>query len=371
MDRQCNQKATIPFAEKAEGALNIMRERLRVLVAACFYYSGLVTLAHWWMRRSRPCLIILNYHRAMGYNLYYQFRYLQRHYRILPLEAALEELYTPQEKKIQARDRRIPLVLTFDDGYRDNYTYGFALARRLQIPITIFLIPGYLESGEYFSWLEGKRLVKRAQVEKLTIEGQMYHLNQVEDRDRLSRTIHTLLRHSKSVAERDALLKHLRDSLKVPATVTAEDRPALPLTWAQVREMEESGLVSFGAHTMHHPVLAYLSDPEEVRREVSECRCVLEQRLGHPVRTFAYPVGKFEHIGREVPKAVRAAGYNWALTTIEAVNTPQSDPYLLERLPGDIEQHWLVMACQLAGLFPIFSRIKKIMKNASQQRQIS
>lgn len=336
-----------------------MRKRLWLLVAACFYYSGLVKLAYWWMRRSSPCLIILNYHRAMGNNLYHQLRYLQRHYRILPLEKALEELYAQAEKKMQVGDRRIPLVLTFDDGYRDNYTLGFALARKLQIPITIFLIPGYLDSGEYFSWLEGIRLVRRSQVEKVTIEGQVYCLNQVEQRDRLSRTIHDCLRHSRSVAERDALLKSLRNSLKVPATVTAEEEAALPLTWEQVREMEESGLVSFGAHTMHHPVLAYLSDAEEVRREVSECRSVLEQRLSHPVRTFAYPIGKFEHIGEEGLKAVRAAGYEWALTTIETVNTPQSDPYLLSRLPGNIGQHWLVMACDLVGLLVIFSRIRK------------
>jgi peptidoglycan/xylan/chitin deacetylase (PgdA/CDA1 family) len=86
---------------------------------------------------------------------------------------------------------------------------------------------------------------------------------------------------------------------------------------------------------------------------------VLEQRLGHPVRTFAYPIGKLEHIGKEGLQAVKEAGYKWALTTIEGVNTPQSDPYLLNRLPGDVEQHWLVMASELVGLLGIFSRIRK------------
>jgi len=354
-----NQKATIRFTEKDEGTLYIMCERVRVFVAACFYYSGLVRLAHWWTRRSRQYLIILNYHRAAGDNLRHQLCYLHHHYRILHLETALEELYTPRKNKTQARDRRIPLVLTFDDGYHDNYTLGFALARELQIPITIFLIPGYQESGEYFWWLEGKRLVNRAQVEKVTIEGQIFHLNQAEERDRLAQAIDAQLRHSRSVAERDAFLRDIRESLNVPTAITVEEEATLPLTWAEVREMEESGLVSFGAHTMHHPILSYLSDPEEIRREVYECRTVLEQRLGHPVRAFAYPIGKFEHIGEEGLKAVKAARYEWALTTIEALNTPQTDPCLLKRLPGDIEQHWLVMASELVGLLAIFSRIKK------------
>jgi peptidoglycan/xylan/chitin deacetylase (PgdA/CDA1 family) len=336
-----------------------MRERVRVFVAACFYYSGLVKLAHWWIRRSGRRLIILNYHRAVGENLRLQIRYLCRHYRILHLETALEELYAEHNAEKPMYDRRMPLVLTFDDGYRDNYTYGFVLARELQIPFTVFLIPGYIESGDHFWWLEGRRLVKRAQVDKVAVDGQLYYLNQPEERDRLARTIDSRLGQSRSVPEREAFLTAIGESLNVSATVTREEEASLPLTWAEIRKMEESGLVSFGAHTMHHPILAYLADPDEVKREVDECLTVLEQRLGHPVRTLAYPIGKFEHFGQEGLQAVKAAGYKWALTTIEAVNIPESDPYLLNRLPGDVEQHWLVMASELVGLLGIFSRIRK------------
>ena len=122
--------------------------------------------------------------------------------------------------------------------------------------------------------------------------------------------------------------------------------------------MAASGFVSFGAHTMHHPVLGYVKDAEEVIYEVAESRRVLEQRLGHPVRTFAYPIGKMEHIGDVGLQAVKSAGYTWALTTIEETNTPSTDPYLLRRLPGDISQHWLVMASELVGLLGIVSRFR-------------
>src|SRR5690348_4767599 len=148
-----------------------MRERMRLIAAACFYYSGLVKLAHWWTCRAGPRLIILNYHRASGGDLRRQMLYLRRHYRIMHLEDALEEFYTSQASGQIQRGRRIPLVLTFDDGYRDNYMYGFQLARELQIPITIFLIPGYIESGERFCWLEGKCLAYHTQIDEVIIDG--------------------------------------------------------------------------------------------------------------------------------------------------------------------------------------------------------
>ncbi len=339
-----------------------MRERVRLIVAACFYYSGLVKLAHWCGRHAPPRLIIMNYHRATGDSLRHQLLYLRRYYRIMHLEDALEEFYAPPVPGPARRDRRIPLVLTFDDGYRDNYTCAFQLACELQVPITIFLIPGYIESGERFWWLEGKRLAYSTKVDKVTVDGYSYQLAQAEEREALARVIDMHVRHARSVIEREAFLATMRQALELSSpdnAVQHTDEEVLPLTWAEVREMEQSGWVSFGAHTMHHPVLAYLTDVQEVRREVKECRQVLEQQLGHSVRAFAYPIGKLEHIGHEGVQAVKLAEYTWAVTTIEGVNTRQTDPYLLRRLPGDITQHWLIMASELVGLLGIFSRCRK------------
>src|SRR5215467_2350665 len=273
-----------------------MRKHVLTFIAACLFYSGLVKLARWWTRRSGQRLIILNYHRATGGDLRRHLLYLRSHYRLLHLETALEELYASHENRKQTRDQRTPLVLTFDDGYHDNYTHGFALARELHIPFTIFLVPGYVESGDYFWWREGTRLASHTQLSEATIEGRNYHFDQAEERSSLAHAILTRLCQAESVVERDAFLRSVREVLAVPSSVVPEEKPALPLRWTEVREMEESGWISFGAHTMHHPVLAYLADPTEVQREVKECRTLLEQRLEHPVRTFAYPIGQLQHI---------------------------------------------------------------------------
>lgn len=341
-----------------------MRERLRVFIAACLYYSGIVRLALFWSARTKRQLIILNYHNAEG-NLQDQMRYLSRHYRILHVEEALKELYaTPSADHANkpGRDRRIPLVLTFDDGYLDNYRLAWPLAKKFQAPITIYIIPGYIESGHYFWWLAGKRLLKELNGAKVKFDGQAYHLSRAEEREVLLKLIDTRLRYASSVAEREAFLVNLQEELGVSLPVrsveeNAED--ALPVTWEQMRKMEESGLVSFGAHTVNHPVLSALSDRKELQYEVSESRILLEQKLEHPVLTFAYPIGKPEHFGDQSVDAVRSAGYSWAVTTIEDANTNETDPYLLRRLPGDVDLHWTVMAAELAGLLGIVSRFRK------------
>src|SRR6266550_792415 len=192
-----------------------MRKRVLTFIAACLYYTGVVKLALWSAQRSGQRLIILNYHRASGGNLRRHLLYLRHHYCILPLEAALEELYKPLAEGKRMRNQHMPLVLTFDDGYHDNYTYGFALACEMQVPMTIFLIPGYIESGDYFWWLEGDRLVRYAQADKVTIEGHTYHLDQAEERKALIEAIDARLRYASSVAECEAFLRAVREALEV------------------------------------------------------------------------------------------------------------------------------------------------------------
>jgi len=339
-----------------------MRKQLGVLLATLFYYSGLVKLSRWLMQYSKRRVIILNYHRASGGDLRRHLLYLRRHYRIMPIEEALAELYAPAGKRERKDDRRTPLVLTFDDGYRDFYTHAFKLVCQLQVPVTVFLIPGYVESGGRFWWEEGEHLVANTQVDRVTLDERTYHLSQANERSPLSQAIDRRLRTAPSVKEREAFLTFMYDLLAISmnqVTDTAKAAINRSLTWDEIRAMQESGWVTFGAHSMNHPVLAALADPVELDYEIKACRTLLEQQLECPVRTFAYPVGKLEDIGDEAVKVVRMAGYTCAVTTVHGYATARSDPFRIERLLTDVSRHWLVLAAEVSGIWRCFSPLWK------------
>lgn len=327
--------------------------RLEIVIAGCLYYSGLVNLARWWTRRSGPTLSILCYHQASGGSFRAHLLYLRRHYRLLHLEAALEELYQIARGKHTNRDGRPMLVLTSDDGYRDLYSDALPLLQELQAPLTVFLVPGYIESGQRFWWQEPENLFLRTQVHEVTFEERTYHLDDPQERQLFWRLIDTRLLCAPSVAAREAFLEKMHMALAVSSVLPlSEAEEALaPLTWAQIHAMEQSEWISFGAHTMHHPTLAYLISPAELAYEVSECRAVLEQQLGHPVRTFAYPIGKEEHFAPRDVQAVKAAAYAWAVTAIHGLNTSRTDPHQLYRIVVDVDQHWLMIAVKASGLW--------------------
>jgi peptidoglycan/xylan/chitin deacetylase (PgdA/CDA1 family) len=103
--------------------------------------------------------------------------------------------------------------------------------------------------------------------------------------------------------------------------------PPPALSWAEVRELQDEGLVDFQAHTISHPRLPEVSD-ERARFEIIEGKGALEARLEREVSCLCYPAGRYGE--REVELA-REARYRLAVTTRRGVNTTTSPPYAFRR----------------------------------------
>jgi peptidoglycan/xylan/chitin deacetylase (PgdA/CDA1 family) len=327
------------------------RDRLLFCVASFLYYSGLMRVIRWLSRHSGQRLLILNYHQASGQELRNHLLYLRKHFRLQFLEPALETLCTTGGDRAPGRDRRLPLAITFDDGYLDNYTHAYALARELQVPITIFLISGYIDDGAAFWWFD--RLVEKAQVNQITVDEHTYHLNESGEQRELARIIAMQVSSIADEASRQAYLSTMSSALSTPVTSNADLNkiPVPLLTWEQVQEMQTSGWVSFGGHTQHHPTLARLANADEAFKEAAGCRSVLQEKLGGSARVFAYPHGGVQHIGVNGILAAERAGYQWAVTTLQGVNTARTHPYLIRRTSANSQIHWLFIALMTSGLW--------------------
>lgn len=345
-----------------------MRNRILLFASACLYYSGLIRLVNWLHRYSGRRLLIVNYHLASRGELRRHLLYLRKHFRLQFVDHALEELYTTDEDKTSSKDRRIPLAVTFDDGYVDNYTHAYTLARELQIPITIFLISGYIGGGAAFWWFD--HLVEKAQVDQISIDGHTYHTNNLDEQRELAQIIDT---NVNATADEDARQTYVRwmscmFSEPVAANAGPDEAPVPMLTWEQVQEMRASGWVAFGGHTLHHPTLARLTNADEACKEVAACRSLLQEKLAQPARVFAYPHGGIEHIGADGVVAVQRAGYRWAVTTVPGSNTPGTNPYLLRRVSANVRMHWLLIALMTSGIWDFLSYFNWLIKRIKYRK---
>ena len=123
--------------------------------------------------------------------------------------------------------------------------------------------------------------------------------------------------------------------------------PPSPLSWDEIEDATERGLVDFGAHTRTHPWVTSLDD-DAAWDEIAGSKLDIERRLGCPVASFAYPAGMY---GPREARMVERAGYAAAVTTDPGVNAGgPASPHLLKRTVVFREDGERMFAAKLAGL---------------------
>jgi len=100
------------------------------------------------------------------------------------------------------------------------------------------------------------------------------------------------------------------------------------LTWEQLKEMSQSGLVEIGDHTLSHPFLPAESDEQE-KDQILSAKNILEQRLGIKVKVFAYPYGSFNPIAEKI---LKEGDFLAAVTTGRGKPVCLNLPYELPRI---------------------------------------
>jgi len=133
------------------------------------------------------------------------------------------------------------------------------------------------------------------------------------------------------------------------------DQEPLMLSWKQVREMSDAG-VSFGSHTVTHPLLTRIP-PKQVERELRQSKDIVEQQIGKPVSTLAYPSGDFDS---NVKQAVREAGYLAAVTIRAGQNGHHDDIHALKRnlIQLQSECHRVFPVSFLAEITGVVGRVR-------------
>jgi peptidoglycan/xylan/chitin deacetylase (PgdA/CDA1 family) len=247
--------------------------------------------------------------------------YLKKHYRIVSVAQLCQEL--------REGTQVVPtLAITFDDGYRDLYTYVYPVLLKYAIPATIYLIGRSMETGEA-PWYD-RIFVAFACARCPTLEIQMQELRQFD--------LSTPALRNNAAWETVCFLRSIPNAQRQKWCADFEQRiePRSDwlenrfLNWDQVRTMKR-GSVFFGAHTMTHPSVSRL-DSADFYEEFVHSKQLLEDGLDGPVQDFAYPFGRLSDVSCAAEDFVVRTGYRSAVTTMEGFNSSSANLHMLNRL---------------------------------------
>lgn len=174
------------------------------------------------------------------------------------------------------------VVITFDDGYLDNYIYAFPVLKKYGLNASIFLA---------VSWIEKASVIKTRSTDLINIE-----------------------------IPKHGITKKL---------IVSGDAHKAVLNWGLIKDMYESGLVDFFSHTMTHKKCDELVEDTELKGELKKSKEIIQEKLNKPCSYLCWPNG---HYTKHTVDMARQVGYKALFTTKPGVVGKRTDPFYIERI---------------------------------------
>ncbi len=248
-------------------------------------------------------------------------RHLAKNYKILPLAEIVDRLNAGDTMP----DRSV--ALTFDDGYESNFQLAYPILQQLSLPATIFLTTGYIDRTEHlwFHRLECALINTRCQ--SVTHGKSELKLNSTSAR---AHALTVLATHLKSLPQEKIISALEEIEARLEHSVSELPSVLRPLSWDQVREMRNSGLIDFGAHTHRHLILGRCNT-ETARFEITHSRDRMHAELGAAPKLHAHPNGQPGDYDAETAMLVEEAGFIGAVTMSPGFAQKGGDAFTIPR----------------------------------------
>jgi peptidoglycan/xylan/chitin deacetylase (PgdA/CDA1 family) len=223
---------------------------------------------------------------------------------------SLDEMY----RRMTERDfsRRFVCV-TFDDGYRDTLQFAHPVLKKYEVPYAIYVATSFADRVGDMWWLALEAVIARNDVIVLGVDGRekLFECRSVREKRQLYNEIYWWLRSRKTEQELRAVVRELAARHRVDVANFCAD---LCMGWDEIAELAADPLVTIGAHTVNHPILAKVTDAA-VRSELENSRAVIEAALGTAPQHLAYPVGDKTSAGPREFRIAAELGFKTAVTT--------------------------------------------------------
>lgn len=251
-----------------------------------------------------------------------QMEYLKRHFEVVHLE----EAFTPG----RAAAGRPLACVTFDDGFASVKELALPVLERLSVPAAVYLVTDLLGSTDTVWFARLHQAICETRATEARLGERRFPLEGEAARIEASAGLQVALKR----LDKAAFERAFEDVLTQLGF--GGERRAMPwdafriLTADEVRSMSRSGLVRFGGHTAGHQILTRTTR-EDARREIERSVQAVAALVDRPSRTFAYPNGGPDDFDDVVAAEVKAAGVDYAVTTVEGPNEPDQHPYRICR----------------------------------------
>ena len=256
-----------------------------------------------------------------------QINYLSKSYNII----SMYDLASHIKKKIPFPSNSV--IITFDDGLKNNFINAFPILQKYNIKATVFLITDYIDTLK-ISWLNKfsyvtKKIGLSEFVEEFKRKFPAYsNLTGKIGQKNIIELTNFILRYKVDDNIREKFIQGLYNKFKIK--INKKKIKDLYLSWKEIKKMSDSG-ISFGSHTSTHPVLSMLNYKKK-KKEIVNSKKNIEVKLDKKINLFAYPYGNKDDFDLNIKKILVNNNFLCAVSGIDGFNNLNSDLYELKRI---------------------------------------
>lgn len=302
---------------------------------------------------------MVNYHRfeeprpTGEFRLEWQCRHLRESYNPIPLDRLVDSL--KNETPLPPRS----IVVTIDDGYRDIYTRGYPVFKKYGIPVTAYVVSGFLARECWLWWDKIGYALERCRLEQVELPFPDGSNQAVSLTDAAARGNLAVKLSVGALVLPDRIRLDLVDEITRRLQVTVPEIPPLEyeaLRWEEAREMAEAGVIEIGSHSMFHPILGTIDDSTRRAQEITGSKRQIEAGISREVKHFCVPNGGKGDFSQLDLREMKQAGYASNATTFIGFNFRNTNPYLLRRISVDpfMTEQWYRI--KVAGVWRLMPR---------------
>jgi peptidoglycan/xylan/chitin deacetylase (PgdA/CDA1 family) len=212
------------------------------------------------------------------------------------------------------------ICLTFDDGYRDTLQIAYPILKKEGAPFAVYVATSFPDRLGELWWLALEAVIARNSRIGLTIEGRnrTFDCATVANKRALYEELYWWLRARPTETGVRETVRNLAACYCVDIAAFCKD---LCMNWQELAELAADPLVTIGAHTVNHPMLAKLPE-QAARSEMEMSRSVIEAVLARRPEHLAFPVGDRTSAGPREFVAAAELGFKTAVTTQPGVLFP-------------------------------------------------
>ena len=254
-----------------------------------------------------------------------QMKILKKNYNII----SIKDLEKFKKQKFIPKNS---VLITFDDGFENNYKVAFPILKKLKIPAVFYISTGLIGKKKLF-WVDQiEDLINRSNKKQINLKLKYKKKYSIKTPNQKIKVITEIKRFCKMVSslKKDRIIEKLKKETNLKPSSNSSQNYKL-MNWQQVRAIDSEDLFEIGGHSTDHNILSKLPK-KKMKSDIKNSINILEKKLKRKIKHYSYPEGQYSDYNKQIKSYLKFLGIKFCPSAVNGIANIDDDNFEFKRI---------------------------------------